>query len=267
MDQSLFCFCSSKNNSRKIFSAGNHEVCRCENCGQVFVNRKLYNAGSYVYNESDYYVQYNTYLKQKKEFTAHFQRVISIIKKFKASGSLLDIGCGIGLLMEVTKKNGFEVFGIEKSEKAAEYARRNGLNVSTGEIESSQYVFNTFDVIVLNHVLEHMSEPVGILNKIRGLMKEEAILVIGVPNFNSFKSKLKKEKWISLIPEYHIWQFSRETLRHLLELTGFSEIYFEAKDNHKIPWWRIDKIFDNFLNTISVLLDNSESMLVLAKKR
>jgi hypothetical protein len=79
-------------------------------------------------------------------------------------------------------------------------------------------------------------------------------------------AKLMGARWASLRPEEHIWQFTHETLGDLVGRSGFREFYFESKENYKPNGWGPKELVRRVLNYISIVTNQSESMLLFAAK-
>ncbi|GFE60326.1 class I SAM-dependent methyltransferase [Geobacter sp. AOG2] len=259
------CLCGNQS-ADFLFSVHKYTVHQCVACGQVYISGISLDSSSSEYDESDYFTERNNYLEKWGELSTHFQGILNKIKTYKSNGAFLDVGCSVGVLLDVARQNGFEVKGVEFSTWASEFARQKGFDVVTGGLIEAAYPEKSFDVIVMNHVLEHIPDPVEIMMELGRILKDDGLLVIGVPNFGSYMAKLMKGKWFSLMPDQHIWQFTRESLGKLLQKGGFVEVYFEAKDNHAIVGWRPIKIVQRLVNKIALLTNNAEAMLVFARK-
>lgn len=138
---------------------------------------------------------------------------------------LLDIGCGLGHLGRYMTAAGWHVVGIEPSKKVGEIAKASGLTVysSVGECLSENH--QRFDAVTLLHVLEHVVDPVGLLQSVISLMRSRGMLVVAVPNDfsalqESAQKKLGIEPWWIAIPD-HINYFNFESLDFLLRELGF----------------------------------------------
>jgi len=259
------CICS-ETNSTVLFAAKSYLVCRCISCGQVYVKGIDLSVIKETYNDKQYFAERNAYINRWDEFSRLFQKIFDKIIKFKPQGRLLDVGCSVGIFLDVARKNGFDVKGVEVSTWASEFAREKGFDVVTGGLLDAAYPKKSFDVVVLNHVLEHLPKPVEILLEAKRILKDDGHLVIGVPNFGSYMAAIKKGKWASLQPDQHIWQFTHETLLRVLLKSGFSEVYFVAKENHRLNWLRPDSIIFFIVNIFALLRNNSEAMLLFARK-
>jgi len=168
------------------------------------------------YTKKDLYCGH--YLKNEQLFRGFAKRLIGLILKYKRVGKFLDIGSAVGFLLEEARINGFNVEGIELNKEAIDISKKKGFIINTS---FEVYNDSIFDVIVANHILEHIIEPCNFLKDVSRLLKKGGILVIGVPNHNSLVAKLYRKNWYGWgLPE-HIWHFDRNSLSFVLSKTGF----------------------------------------------
>ena len=137
---------------------------------------------------------------------------------------ILEIGCNAGFLLRRFKDQGFKTFGLEPGQKAAAFARQaHGLQVQCGMLEDFQETGGKYDVILLIQTLEHFSDPLNSLLKIKSLLKEDGLLFVEVPNyyaphgFYSFKANGKYTP-----SPNHLFIYVPKTLRSLLRKARFS---------------------------------------------
>jgi SAM-dependent methyltransferase len=144
--------------------------------------------------------------------------------------TVLEIGCGVGNLMEMLEDNGFNVFGVEPSKQAEEEAWIKGLNVANYNLNGFvKKCKRKFDAIIMINVLEHVENPFDTLEKAKTLLKPGGLLVVQVPNdFNILQEATGKEPWWVVAPD-HINYFNRESLNKLLYDLEFS-VYLEQSD-------------------------------------
>lgn len=201
----------------KLFKANkDHSIVKCTNCSLV----RVYHVPKYNYTKSEEDVEF--YKKHQKLFEVYMKEIVDEVEKFKKKGRLLDIGCSIGLLLNLATKRGWICIGLELSKKAVDYARNIlGLNVIEKGLYHSKFKSNSFDAVTLNHAFEHIPNPQSLLKEIRRILKKKGILVISVPNFNSLSAKIFKRYWSHLQPDQHLWFFTPSTLKNLLEQNNF----------------------------------------------
>lgn len=168
------------------------------------------------------------YIENNNLFENIFKTTHKKVLKYKKAGRILEIGSSTGLLLELFKNKGFEVLGVEPSEKSSAYALSRGIPTIKSTFEKAE-IQGKFDCVILNHVLEHLKDPAGILDRIYNLLENDGILIINVPNAGSLSAKVYKESWEHRLSEEHLWQFTPGSLISLLQEHRFSIISWEAK--------------------------------------
>lgn len=146
-------------------------------------------------------------------------------------GQLLDIGCATGNFIRLMKKYSWQVTGVEPDLSHSVYAREKGLNVATGMFETVELPSNYYNLVTIFHTLEHMSEPVEVLEKVRDILAPGGQVFIEVPNVNTLKfSLLKVEDKYTYFKPYHLYFFSPTTLKAVVEKAGLLVKYIETRD-------------------------------------
>jgi len=135
--------------------------------------------------------------------------------------SLLDVGSGDGDFLRRAKTAGYEVVGQEINPAAVASARAVGLDVRLGPLEEAGFAPQSFDAVRLWHVLEHVAEPLAILNSARALLRPSGVLIVGVPDFDSPARRLFGAQWGGLQLPFHRHHFNSTTLRRALAASGF----------------------------------------------
>ncbi|MEL6988403.1 MAG: class I SAM-dependent methyltransferase, partial [Bacteroidota bacterium] len=135
--------------------------------------------------------------------------------------TLLDVGAGTGYFLNHMQSNGWRVKGIEVSEDARKIAK-DKFNIDCF-LPSKIFEFKeTFDVITLWHVLEHVHDLPSYLNQFNNLLNENGRLLIAVPNHTSFDAKHYKSYWAAYDLPRHLWHFEPSTINKLLSAHNFS---------------------------------------------
>lgn len=176
------------------------------------------------YYKSEDYISHTDTKRNLFEKVYHLVRTITLKRKLKLINSyrvkekkLLDIGCGTGDFLEIALKNKWQVLGIEPSEKAREIANKKSNNKVFDIPRLKEFSENSFDVITLWHVLEHLpklEEHVLILKK---LLKPDGKIIIAVPNYKSYDAKHYKEFWAAYDAPRHLWHFSQSSMQKLFQ--------------------------------------------------
>lgn len=198
---------------------------RCGACGLVATSPPVPPAEIGRYYPPSYYGENN------RRFNAPLERLIPFfrdrrgqaIEKFVPKGSILDVGCGRGILPALMRERGWEAQGLEFSETAARHARDElGLPIFVGDFLQSPYADDSFDTIVLWHVLEHVPDPVAMIRRAHQILRPGGLLVIAVPNFESLQARWTGRHWFHLDVPRHYHHFGLSVLRRLLTSNGFS---------------------------------------------
>lgn len=144
----------------------------------------------------------------------------------------LDIGCGNGEFLHNIQIAGWQVEGIEPDSKAAIIAQQRGILVQNTTIENAQIPSNTYDVISLSHVIEHVHDPISVLQICFNALKPNGRLWLATPNLNSFGHKNYQRYWLPLDAPRHLVLFNKDSLQLALEKVGFKNIQFLPRGYH-----------------------------------
>lgn len=198
-------------------------VNRCKNCHMVYISPRLNHTGLvYLYdnlydsaspsgrNCIDESISY-------KEYRAFYKYALSFRPQ---GGSLLDMGCGVGnFLMQFKDNLAFAVHGVEISKFAAGEAQKRGLQVIHGDAQATKLPPASFDLISMLYILEHVADPVGLLQESNRLLRPGGIAMIAVPNYHYLRllftgpvCRLIFKKPTRLHAQEHLQNFTPYTL-------------------------------------------------------
>ena len=174
-----------------------------------------------MYYEFDDYISHTDGKRTLFEKMYHFIKRRAIKNKLRlieqhqpVKGKILDIGAGTGdFLLEAKNKN-WETVGVEPNEKAKSIAIKKGV-LFADTIEKLES--NSFDVITLWHVLEHVPDVVHQVAELKRLLKPSGTLIIAVPNFKSFDANYYKSFWAAYDVPRHLWHFSKTAIEKLFD--------------------------------------------------
>ena len=152
----------------------------------------------------------------------NYKRILSKLTMLIQTKRLLDIGCATGGLLQVAKEQGWTTMGLEPSRWASEEARKKGLHVISGSVESVK-IPNRFNAVTCIDVIEHVVSPSKLLAMTTKFITSGGVFCVVTPNKNSLLSRILGEKWWHIRPD-HIYYFTFQTLKLLLMKHGFRVI-------------------------------------------
>lgn len=208
-----------------------------------------------AYYESEDYISHTDSTRTLVDRAYQFVKNYSVKKKLglinslmNYKGSILDIGCGTGDFLKVCQKGGWRISGIEPNEKARAIAS-DKIGKEEAVTESIDTYLKThkesFDVITMWHVLEHVPNLEQYIEQLKLLLKPEGWLIVAVPNFNSYDAKHYKEFWAAYDVPRHLWHFSDFSINRIFES-------FDFKVKRTLPM-----VFDSFY--VSILSEKYKS--------
>lgn len=137
------------------------------------------------------------------------------------NGRLLDVGCGGGGFLKQMQQLGWSVQGVDFDEQAVATARSLGLDVRLGGIEAAE---GAFDAIALNHVIEHVHDPLALLRDCARSLKTNGRLWVATPNLRSFGHARYGRFWRGLEAPRHLQLFTAASLRALIARAGLRAV-------------------------------------------
>lgn len=191
---------------------------RCGSCGLVYVDPQpaVEDLGQY-YPAGHQQAEPASY--ELTDARARMRLVEDAVGRIR--GSAMDVGCGKGLLLKELQARGWDVAGTELSSVSSAYARSIGLPVKTCSVQEAGFEPGSFDLITLFHVLEHLTDPGGVLASLHVLLKADGVLIVEVPNIASWYARAFGDEWFHLDVPRHLYHFDRNTLTTLIERKGF----------------------------------------------
>ena len=197
--------------------AGNKAILWCAKCG--FGWQHPLPTPEMIQN---YYSEFSTYnLPGANEKEKSSRRRLNRINHLKPNrGRLLDIGSGLGHFLALARKEGWDVAGVEPQKSAAEYCRKHqNIDVYRGFVEELDLKPETFDVVTLWDVLEHVHEPLQFLAESARLVAPNGLLIIAIPNASGWPAMVFKGRW-RYVMFTHLSYFSIPYIRRVIADQG-----------------------------------------------
>jgi len=213
--------------SNKQISA---DLYKCRKCSLVFnVNHKSLSYGR-DYFISEYREQYGkTYIEDFENIynlsKERFKKISGMIKLLRDDLSLLDIGSAAGFFLKAAEDSGMKkVRGIEISDFAADYCRKNfGIDVIQSSFENTS-IDEKFDVITSWFFIEHLSDPKKAIDRIYRLLNEGGVFALAVPSCFGPMFYFTRGEWIKTHPGDHRIDLSPNGAKKILKAAGFKKV-------------------------------------------
>lgn len=262
-------------------------VYKCCNCKMLSLYRRplsldeVYDAEYFSGGSGGFgYVNYD---EDKEPMRESFNKYLSLVENLShTKGKLFDVGAATGFFMSLAKARGFEVSGVEFSDFAAGKGREKGFDIKTGTLKTTESANESFDVVTMLDVVEHIPDPEDDLRVVSKMLKKDGLVVINTPDSGSWYAKMMGMKWHLIVPPEHIHYFNEKGIRDLLSRNRFEMLMVtrigkkftvEYIFNMLYKWLKI-KIFQKiairlkgtWLGKIPLPTDFRDNMFVVAKK-
>lgn len=209
--------------------AGQWRVVRCRTCGLMRTSPRPTPDAMAAFYPDDYAPYASSRVDHKtgapRGRTTGWRRILAPLNHpLPAStrpGRMLEVGCGSGSFLHEMAQRGWDVAGLEFSERAAAAARAHGYPVVTGALETAQPPGDAFDLIAGWMVLEHLHNPVDALRRLRSWANADGWLVLSVPDASAFERRLFGDAWFALQLPTHLFHYTPRTLRAVLRAGGW----------------------------------------------
>jgi SAM-dependent methyltransferase len=220
------CLVCEHDSCRFVLNKDSLILSRCGRCGFIqrdpLPDRVEYEA---IYEDTDSYCE--ELLRGEDIFKRRDADVLEDLATSGATGPLLDVGAGAGILLAAAKDRGWDAVGLELARPAAEHIRAEiGTTVHEQPIERAPLEANSFGVVTLSHSLEHVLDPAETLRKAAAVLRPGGFVHIAVPNWKSAKRLAAGIRIPWIFPE-HISYFTRKSLGDLLSRSGFEPIRWQ----------------------------------------
>lgn len=200
-------------------------IMECQECQLLFTNprptkveiTKYYESKDYISHSNKSFSLIDLLYKLVRNITLN--QKLKLINKISTGRSLLDYGCGTGHFLNKAYTNGWTVQGIEPSKTARENTQHNLQQLiasDIGKISDNE----SYDIITLWHVLEHIHNLNDTLGKLKGHLNSKGKMLLAVPNHESFDATYYAGHWAGYDVPRHLYHFSQNSMTKLLKRHG-----------------------------------------------
>lgn len=253
---------------------------RCTECGQLVsaASEARYWETMSSFNEPDFNQPApRAHERRRKVATRRLQTLQRLLEKSPADTRLVDIGCSRGQFVDFASRAGFKVEGVEPAPDIAAAARASGLNVRTGLMEEQHYDDAIFDAASLFEVVEHLREPLPVLQECRRVLKPRGILMISTGNTASWTVAAMGAGWDYFDIKKdggHISFFNPQSITKLATISGFNverietaRVKFHEKGDVSSAKYTAGKLAAELLNLPTRLAGRGHDMLAYLRRR
>lgn len=241
---------------------------KCNECGLIWRSKQ----SLHIVKEYDKkYFNSKNYLKNRAHKIKKSEGLLRLAKQFNPEiNNLLEVGCSVGNTLQAAHNLGINHLGIDISSFAVNFCNRMNLNAKQINLEQLLNQKETFDLVFMQHVLEHFESPAKMLEKCNQLLVQNGLVLILVPNAGYFKAHKKREqhRFYSKqgVGAEHFVYFNYDTLSEVLESTGYNVIqknYPLFVKSSNTPLNLLNRLFRK---TLSFLKFDQEIIVVAQKK-
>jgi SAM-dependent methyltransferase len=220
--------------ARDPITFDNFRVSECDACRVAFTEPRPASLDRYYPQR---YRGYGALVTRILE-TFYARRVSRWAKMKPTGGSVLEIGCGPGLMLAAFAQRGWQALGIERNQDAATRARQTpGVEITAAPVAELP-IDARFDLIVMFHVLEHIGDPVALLKECAKRLAPHGRLIVNVPNFASWQSHFAGPCWLHLDVPRHLVHFTPQTLAGTFARSGLKlgEVRYASFEHDPYGW-------------------------------
>ena len=229
--------------SRPSYTKLGLSIVECTGCGLRFVNPRYPKEVTWQRYSEAYFL--NEYLpaagviggrvNHQANQARHAATLTLLEAESGGTGRLLDIGSGAGLFLAAAAQRDWSVVGLELSSAGVEFSKRTlGLDVRQATAESVDSLAETFDVVTMFDVIEHLYNPIAVLRLARSVLRPGGLMVVSTPNFDALSRLALGTDWAILSPLEHLYYFSAATLSRAFLAAGYSS----SRIHNRHPRWR-----------------------------
>ncbi len=219
-----------------IYSAGaaqTHQIVECVNCGLMYANpRGTVDVEEIVGYDPEWVLKnidtprtQGRIKKEQLQVRDYKDTEAFLNTRYEKKGELLEIGSGFGYLCDYFRNSGWNVTGVEPNEGLSVFANRElHINTLPNTLDEAGFADNSFDVILMMHVIEHLSDPLSTLKLVREKLRSNGMFILETPRYDTLSYRLLGKRERSVRCDGHIFFFTSKTLHDLCLKAGFKVV-------------------------------------------
>ena len=257
---------------------------QCVACGHVVADLdvcaidfgEIYDEGYFSGEE------YDDYLRDRPVFLNQFRDRLKEVRRFAASGDLIEIGCAYGFFLDAARPH-FAVRGFDISAGPVKFAREQlGLDAKCEDFSKSSVAAGSADVVAMWDTIEHLPRPDATLEAAVHALRPGGHLFLTTGDVGSLLARARKEKWRLVHPPTHLHYFSQETIQRLFRRLGLEPVLVKyvgtrrsigqvafslLQLNRKKPSRMYQLVLKTGVGRVSFVLNTRDIMLLVGRKK
>lgn len=216
---------NTKVDPREVLSAsggvrGTQRIVKCPECRLIYVNPR---PSPKEVIESYSAAKDEVYVGAAAGRGSTFRRCVQIVEKYSSPGKLLDVGAAGGFFVKAAREAGWDATGVEPCRWLVDYAlQRLGVNLLPTTLTEARFSENTFDVVTLWDVLEHVPDPLGELREVFRILRPGGLLMVNFPDAGTWQANLAGKYWWFFL-SVHLTYFTQGTIQAMMKKAGFAD--------------------------------------------
>lgn len=240
-----------------------YKIFKCLSCQNGFLDLSSFSIDLIDFYQNNYHKTvghdevkgYDDYYAMEssltRTFRKHVQDLLQIRSRNKINEYLLDVGCGPGFFLKVASRY-YRARGVEIGKEAVFHARNVlGLDVIQGEFKGSLYSPQSFDVVTMFDVVEHLKNPISTMKDVYALLKPGGVFMLTTGDFSSLAARFFGKRWHLMTLPDHLFFFSKEGLMKILEQIGFQIISVTYPMSYFSIDYLVERVMKSFLGVTS----------------
>lgn len=206
------------------FRAVGHSFERCRGCRFV----RMADAPTTSALASFYHADQASAASARQDHDVNLRRfatILQAIERHRPPGRFLDVGCSIGTSLAVARDRGWQAIGLEPSKAAVGTAQSElGVEVRNATLQDAGFAPQSFDAVLMHHTLEHVEDPLAVVQQIHDVLAPGGIMYQSLPNHGSLKARMLGRHFGYGVTDEHLSHFTSRTLRALVRRAGFDVV-------------------------------------------
>ena len=201
-------------------------IVRCPRCRLLYVTPRPVRENLVARQSRAYWLDEYLPAYQAVDVASRYRPALAFLERYRRTGQLLDIGCGLGFFLNEAKQRGWQAEGVDVSPFTREYAAEAfGVEVHIGELHQLSLSREAYDGVTLWDTIEHVQSPSALLREVNRLLRPEGVVLLSTPIWNSLSRYVLGRRFQAIGPDDHIYYFHAGTLGAMLRRAGFAPVH------------------------------------------